>query len=157
MSRPELPDSELIAPMMRILWQEARDRIHRGFAEGGYNDVRAEHLAILQSPGPDGQRPSTLAARAGMSRQAINHLLRQLERGGYLQRHLDPNDRSARLIRLTPRGEALMNHIRSTVATLEREWANDLGADRLEQLRETIAELRSKRQDRPHHGELGRQ
>ena len=39
--------------MMRVLWQEARDRIHEAFAEGGYGDVRAEHLAVLQHPGQD--------------------------------------------------------------------------------------------------------
>src|SRR6185437_15633790 len=79
-----------IAPMMRVLWQEVRDRIHLAFAEEGYADVRAEHLAVLQHPGPDGQRPSTLAARSGMSRQAINHLISHLEQGGYVERYTDP-------------------------------------------------------------------
>ena len=74
-----------IAPMMRVLWQDVRDRIHTAFAEEGH-DLRAEHLAVLQHPGPDGQRPSTLAARSGMSRQAINHLISHLERAGYLER-----------------------------------------------------------------------
>jgi DNA-binding MarR family transcriptional regulator len=136
--------------MMRILWQEARDEIHRAFAEGGYRDVRAEHLAVLQYPGPDGERPSTLAARAGMSRQAINHLLSQLESGGYLERRADPQNRNARVIHLRPRGQRLMDHIRTTVAALEREWANDLGEQRLEQLRATVAELRTLRQARSH-------
>ncbi len=141
---------------MRILWQEARDRIHQAFAEGGYNDVRAEHLAVLQYPGPNRERPSTLAARAGMSRQAINHLLRQLERGGYLERSSDPADRNARVIHLTPRGEALMDHIRANVAALEREWANDLGTQRFEQLRAIVTELRAKRQARSRDGRTRR-
>jgi MarR family. len=44
-------------------------------------------MAVLQHPGPDGQRPSALAARSGMSRQAINHLVSHLERAGYLERY----------------------------------------------------------------------
>jgi DNA-binding MarR family transcriptional regulator len=134
--------------MMRVLWQEARDRIDVSLGEGGYGDVRAEHLAVLQYPGPDGQRPSTLAARAGMSRQAINHLVNQLERAGYLDRHGDPNDHTARVIRLTGRGRQLMDHIRATTAALEREWAEDIGKERLEELRATIAELRMRLQPR---------
>jgi len=134
--------------MMRLLWQEARDRIHVAFAEGGYGDVRAEHLAVLQHPGPDGQRPSTLAARAGMSRQAINHLLSHLERAGYLDRHTDPAGGNARLVWLTQRGHALMDHIQAVAATIEAEWAQDIGAGRLEELRSTLTELRMARQSR---------
>jgi DNA-binding MarR family transcriptional regulator len=134
--------------MMRVLWQEARDRIHAAFADGEFSDVRAEHLAVLQYPGPGGQRPSALATRAGMSRQAINHLLSHLERAGYLERHSDPEDHNGRLIRLTDRGCLLMEYIRATVAALEREWEDDLGRQRLEELRATIADLRNSRQSR---------
>jgi len=132
--------------MMRALWQEARDRIHEAFAEGGYGDVRAEHLAVLQHPGPDGQRPSALAARAGMSRQAINHLLSHLERAGYLERYTDPA--GARLVALTDSGHTLMDHIRAVAATIEREWAQDVGVRRLEELRSTLTDLQAARQAR---------
>ena len=132
---------------MRVLWQEVRDRIHVAFAEGGYADVRAEHLAVLQHPGPDGQRPSTLAARAGMSRQAINHLVSHLERAGYLERYSDPAS-NARLVRLTERGRELMDHVQAVAAAIEREWAQDVGAARLEELRATLTDLRTARQTR---------
>jgi DNA-binding MarR family transcriptional regulator len=143
---------EPITPQMRILWQEARDRIHQALAAEGYNDIRAEHLAVLQYPGPDGERPSTLAARARMSRQAINHLVGNLERAGYLERHTDPADPNARLIRLTPRGRRLMRQIEAAVDALEQEWASDLGEERVEELRATIADLRASRQARRRRG-----
>jgi DNA-binding MarR family transcriptional regulator len=138
-------DPEPIAPLMRVLWQEARDHLHRALAEAGYDDIRAEHLAVLQYPGPDGERPSTLAARAGMSRQAINHLAGSLERGGYLERQTDPEDRGARVIRLTPRGQDVMRQIFAAAAELEREWAQDVGKARLDELRATLVDLRTKR------------
>ena len=43
-------------------------------------------MAVLQFPGPDGVRPGTLAERAGMSKQAMNQLLRSLEDLGYITR-----------------------------------------------------------------------
>jgi DNA-binding MarR family transcriptional regulator len=138
-----------IAPMMRVLWQEVRDRIHLAFAEEGYSDVRAEHLAVLQHPGPDGQRPSALAARSGMSRQAINHLVSHLEQAGYLERYTEPSDGSRRLLRLTERGRRLYGHIEAVAATVEEEWAHQVGPDRLEDLRATLSDLLTARPDRP--------
>ena len=134
-----------IAPMMRVLWQDVRDRIHTAFAEEGH-DLRAEHLAVLQHPGPDGQRPSALAARSGMSRQAINHLITHLERAGYLERYTDPADPNARLIRLTERGRRLYERIEAVAATIEAEWAEQVGAQRLEDLRSTLGDLLMRRQ-----------
>jgi DNA-binding MarR family transcriptional regulator len=148
LSNGEQAGVEPIAPMMRVLWQEVRDRIHVAFAEGGYGDVRAEHLAVLQYPGPDGQRPSALAARAGMSRQAINHLLSHLEQAGYLERYTDPANHNARLIRLTRRGRQLMSHIEAVATAAEQEWARDIGTRRLEELRATLADLRAARHGR---------
>src|SRR5215469_12991991 len=137
-----------IAPMMRVLWQDVRDRIHTAFAEEGH-DLRAEHLAVLQHPGPDGQRPSALAARSGMSRQAINHLVSHLERAGYLERYTDPADRNSRLIRLTERGRRLYERIEAVAATIEAEWAQQVGTRRLEELRAILGDLLIARKDQP--------
>lgn len=135
--------------MMRVLWQEVRDRIHATFAEEGYDDVRAEHLAVLQHPGPDHQRPSALAARSGMSRQAINHLISHLERAGYIERYTDPGGGNARLVRLTRRGRQLYERMEAVSASVEAEWAQQIGASRLEELRALLADLVTARQDRP--------
>ena len=134
---------------MRVLWQEVRDRIHEAFAEEGYGDVRAEHLAVLQYPGPDHQRPSALAARSGMSRQAINHLISHLERAGYIERYADPAGGTARLLRLTSRGRQLYERMESVAATIEAEWAKQVGAGRLEDLRTILTDLLAARQNRP--------
>jgi DNA-binding MarR family transcriptional regulator len=148
MSASEPVSGQPIAPMMRVLWQEVRDRIHIAFAEEGH-DVRAEHMAVLQHPGPDGQRPSALAARSGMSRQAINHLVSHLERAGYLERYSDPADRNSRLIRLTERGRRLYERIEAVAATIEAEWAEQVGTQRLEELRSTLGDLLLHRRGQP--------
>lgn len=148
MSTSELARHQPIAPMMRVLWQEVRDRIHAAFAEEGYDDVRAEHLAVLQHPGPDGQRPSALAARSGMSRQAINHLVSHLEQAGYVERYTSPADGTTRLVRLTGRGRRLYEHIEAVATTVEAEWAQQVGARRLQEMRTTLGELITSRQDR---------
>lgn len=149
MSSSDSARQQHVAPMMRVLWQEVRDRIHATFAEEGYDDVRAEHLAVLQHPGPDHQRPSALAARSGMSRQAINHLISHLERAGYIERYTDPGGGNARLLRLTRRGRQLYERMEAVSASVEAEWAQQIGASRLEELRALLADLVTARQDRP--------
>jgi DNA-binding MarR family transcriptional regulator len=86
-------------------------------------------------------RPSELAARMRITKQALNYLLGDLERLGYLERHPDPDDRRSRRIALTDRGRALVPVIRGAVAQTEREWAAALGQDRFAQLRELLGEL----------------
>jgi DNA-binding MarR family transcriptional regulator len=135
--------------MMRVLWQEVRDRINLAFAEAGYHDVRAEHLAVLQYPGPDGQRPVALAARSGMSRQAIHHLVSHLEWAGYLERYTDPAGGTTRLVRLTGRGQQLYEHIEAVATAVEAEWAQQIGARRLEDMRTTLGDLLAARQCPP--------
>src|SRR5580765_5873854 len=63
------------------------DRLH----EHGFDDLEPAHLAVLQYPGPNGRRPSELAAQLRISKQALNYLLGQLERLGYLEREPDPD------------------------------------------------------------------
>jgi len=141
--------SELVSPQMRVLWQQARDRIHDALAGSEFSDIRAEHLSVLQYPGPHGERPSVLAARAGMSRQAINHLLRGLQDAGYVERgpHIDPS--VGRVITLTPRGQEALKFIRATVAGLEREWAAAIGERRFEAMRSAIEDLLASREATP--------
>jgi DNA-binding MarR family transcriptional regulator len=113
----------------------------RGLHANGFDDIDAPQLSVLLWPGPEGLRPSELATRTRMTKQALNYLLGNLERLGYLERRPDPSDRRARRIALTDRGRALIPVIRGAVEETEREWAAALGDDRFAQLRDLLVEL----------------
>lgn len=95
----------------------------------GFDDVLPAHLGVFQHPGPDGQRPGVLAMRTRASKQAMNHLLHQLEAGGYIVREAHPDDRRTRVVRLTERGWAAQEVIEQTMTRLEMSWYRALGAD----------------------------
>jgi len=122
-------------------WEVVRRRMLERLHREGYDDLEPAHLTVLQYPGPQGSRPSELAARVGMSKQAVNYLLGELERLGYLERRPDPDDLRSRRIVLTDRGSSALQVIRDAVADVEREWARALGKARFEQLRELLVDL----------------
>jgi DNA-binding MarR family transcriptional regulator len=109
--------------------------------EHGFDDLDAPHLNLFQYPGPQGARPSELAGRLRITKQALNYLLGELERLGYLERRPDAEDLRSKRIALTTRGVAAIGVIRDAVEELETEWARALGADRFAQLRDALVDL----------------
>jgi DNA-binding MarR family transcriptional regulator len=135
----ELPP--LIGALLRRPIDAVHARILHEAIAAGFTDLVPAHLAVLRYPGPDGRRPSDLAAEAGMSKQAMNYLLGQLEDSGYLVRTDDPDDQRAKRVHLTERGNALRGKIRRTVAKIEQELEAELGSRAYAQLRDLLVRL----------------
>jgi DNA-binding MarR family transcriptional regulator len=100
-----------------------------------------DHWPVLQWPGPAGQRPSVIAERAGISKQAVNQVLRDLERLGYVELRADPRDSRARLVELTARGDALVEATFSAATAAERELESGLTPDQRTELKKTLTAL----------------
>jgi len=131
----------MIGALLRMPWEQVTrrmlDRVHRQ----GFDDLDMAHVNLFLYPGPQGARPSELAAQRGMSKQAVNYLLGQLERLGYLERRPDAGDGRSKRIALTERGERVIHAIRDAVREVEREWEAQLGPDRFAQLKAMLLEI----------------
>jgi DNA-binding MarR family transcriptional regulator len=128
----------LVGALLRVPAQAIHRRIITELNAAGFDDLRVPHMAVLQFPGPDGVRPGLLAERAGMSKQAMNQLLRSLERLGYLDRSDAPDEGRARIVRLTKRGRAAYAKIHEILRDIEREWSTELGPKHFTQLKELL-------------------
>jgi DNA-binding MarR family transcriptional regulator len=129
-----------------------RHEVMADLRDAGFDDVLPAHLGVFQHPGPDGQRPGVLAQRTQASKQAMNHLLHQLETGGYIVRESHPDDRRTRVVRLTQRGWEAADVIGQAIERLEKEWSTALGdeayaalADSLERLSRVLDQPTSRR------------
>ncbi len=131
----------MLGALLRMASEEVRRRLLTALHAHGFDDLEPPHLNVLQFPGPDGQRPSELAANLRISKQALNYMLGELERMGYLIREPDPDDRRSRRIRLTGRGLAVVPVLRAAVRDTELEWARLIGEERVEELRRLLGEL----------------
>jgi DNA-binding MarR family transcriptional regulator len=131
----------LIGALLRMPWEAVQRRMLERLHEHGFDDLDIAHLTVFQYPGPQGARPSELAARLRISKQALNYLLGGLERLGYLERRPDPDDLRSKRVALTPRGTAAISVIRDAVGEMEAAWAQQLGPKRFGQLRGLLVEL----------------
>src|SRR5881394_4382153 len=76
----------LIGALLRMPWEAVQRHMLERLHERGFDDFDAAYLNVFQYPGPQGARPSELAARLRMTKQAVSYLLGELERLDYLTR-----------------------------------------------------------------------
>jgi DNA-binding MarR family transcriptional regulator len=131
----------MIGALLRTPWEAVQRRMLQRLHDDGFADLDFAHLNVFQYPGPQGTRPSELAARLGMTKQALNYLLGELERLGYIERRPDPDDLRSKRVALTPRGTSAISVIREAVGEMETTWAKQLGAKRFAQLRKLLLDL----------------
>jgi DNA-binding MarR family transcriptional regulator len=140
-NQPETFGPPLIGALLRVPWEAVQRRMLERLHERGFDDLDAAHLNVFQHPGPQGARPSELAARLRISKQALNYLLGELDRRGYLERQTDPDDLRSRRLAVTPRGVAMIGVMREAVGEVEASWVEQLGEERFAQLRDLLLEL----------------
>ena len=131
----------LIGALLRVPAQAIHRRIIKELNAAGFEELRVPHMAVLQFPGPDGVRPGVLAERAGMSKQAMNQLLKTLEGMGYITRSPAPEDAGGTVVNFTDRGRAAYRKMADILIDIEREWAEELGPKRFQELKTLLGDL----------------
>ncbi|HML18096.1 MAG TPA: MarR family transcriptional regulator [Bryobacteraceae bacterium] len=131
----------LIGALLRVPAHAIHRRIIKELNAAGFDELSLPHIAVLQFPGPDGVRPGTLAERAGMSKQAMNRLLRSLESLGYIVRSAAPEQGRRRVVRFTKRGHAAYSKIYDILLDIEREWSAELGLKDFALLKELLCRV----------------
>jgi DNA-binding MarR family transcriptional regulator len=140
-TEPMLPPRALPALLTEVKMAAVRRflvRIH----EEGFDEIREGHGCVFGFIDVEhGSRLTDLAERAGLTKQAVGEAVAELERLGYLERVPDPNDRRAKIIKLTPRGLEAVVTGRRLFAEIEREWAEEVGEELLERLRDAAERI----------------
>jgi DNA-binding MarR family transcriptional regulator len=115
--------------------------VQAALAEQGFDEIQPGHNTVLRYLGEDGARPSELAAKAGVTRQAVTKLLDDLERLGLAKREPDPADGRGVVVRYTPRGLAALKVARTRMNQLERRYTSRVGANRWRTTRDVLEAL----------------
>lgn len=131
----------LIGALLRVPAEAIHRRIIQELNTAGFVGLSLPHMALFRFPGPDGVRPSILAERAGMSKQAMNRLLGSLEDLGYVVRSDARNEGRARIVHFTKRGHAAYAKALDVLRDIEQEWRAELGPKDFARLKELLCRV----------------
>ena len=107
----------------------------------GFDGMTPAFAGVIPLLDATGARPTKLAQLAGVSKQAMSQLLRELEKRGYVEHVPDKTDTRAKLVRLTRRGVALREACLLARGELQARASEALGKTRLEQLQRDLAQV----------------
>jgi DNA-binding MarR family transcriptional regulator len=138
-------DGPLLGALVRLASQFMTERFTRWLAESKFEGVQPAHSAAIQPlwAVPDGARVTALARASRMTKQSMSALVADLEALGYVERVDDPDDARAMRVRLTAQGRAYGRAVRAFGRSIEAEWAERIGARRVDDLRATLELLRT--------------
>lgn len=135
----------------QLLIRAARLVNERGVArirERHNRAARISHTALLPHIDLDGTRITEIAQRMGITKQAVNQAISEIEAMGLVRRVPDPEDGRAKLVRFTARGRRELLAGISILRELEDELASKIGRQRIKRLRDDLAVLVSCLEDR---------
>lgn len=112
------------------------------FQASGLTDATWRPLLHLHILG-EGIRQKDLAASLGIEGPSLVRLIDSLITKGLIERSEDACDRRAKLLRLTPEGLELVDHIRNTVTALEDAVFSSFSTDELAQFADYVQRLES--------------
>ena len=101
----------------------------------GHREIKLAHNLVFGWLPPSGARTADMAARAGVTRQSMGEVVRELVDLGILEMRPDPADRRAKLVTYTEHGRAFAHDGFQHIVDLEQRFADEFGA-------ETYAEVR---------------
>jgi DNA-binding MarR family transcriptional regulator len=130
---------------MAGLFEIAKDAFFEDFRaeleQTEFADIRPTHGCVFRFVRGSGMRLTVLAEMAGMTKQSVGEVVDDLVARGYVKRIPDPEDKRAKLICLTERGERAQATGLALFAKVEKQWAKRYGTKRIAQVRELLEEV----------------
>ncbi|SCZ65736.1 MarR family protein [Epibacterium ulvae] len=90
--------------------------------------------SVMPYVGLKGTRQSDIVVRMGLSKQAVQQLILDLEESGILRREPDPNDGRSKIVHFTKKGLAAQRDSQKAKRKVEAEIRKRLGDEEFERL-----------------------
>jgi DNA-binding MarR family transcriptional regulator len=125
------------------------DRAHRALQSDmireahrqGHPEVKYAHNAVFSTLNEPGARATDMAARAGITRQSMGEILREMVSLGILEMLPDPDDRRAKLVTYTKPGLEQARSGFQHIIDLETRFADEFGDEEYEIVRSVLGRL----------------
>ena len=118
-----------------------REEMAHAAADRGYPEIRPAHNSVFGHLHDRPMRVSELAVQAGMTKQSMGELVRDLIDAKILEANTDPSDRRAKLIWYTPRGLTAAASGFQHLQEIEAGLRTTIGAQRIADMLDALAEI----------------
>lgn len=135
------PAHPSIGLLLRLVHQHWAQAVDAKLAEGGFGDIRPPHANVFTFVPSEGIQVSELTKLARVRKQTMAQAVEELEQRGYVERRPDPSDRRAKLVFLTPRGEAVRPLAIASGRRVEAHWAELTSPREIESLKRSLQAL----------------
>lgn len=141
---------QLLFKAARLANEQALSRVAATAPAGAR--VRPAHTALFPHLDFEGIRLTDLAAKVGVTKQAVGQLVDDLAALGMVERVSDPDDSRAKRIRFSRRGYGALMHGLGVLVQIQNTLAAAVGARRMRALHETLQRLISALETGPKSG-----
>jgi DNA-binding MarR family transcriptional regulator len=104
----------------------------------GHGGLSLFHTTLISHLDIQGSQISILAERAGMSKQAMGQIAKELEERGYILRVPDPIDKRAVLLKFTDTGFRFLRDAYQVKVEIETEYSQILGEENMKLLKNLL-------------------
>lgn len=143
MSRVNLPRPDrkpLIALVDRANRAMQADML-RTAHDRGHLELKAAHNSVFATLSEDGSRAADMATRAGITRQSMGEVIRDMVDLGLLEMRPDPEDRRAKLVTYTEHGRGVAGHGLEHIVELEQRFVEEFGEQEYFLVRDVLSRL----------------
>ncbi|GGE78709.1 MarR family winged helix-turn-helix transcriptional regulator [Priestia taiwanensis] len=134
-------DNLELTSLLSFSYSASINELHTKLSELGFGDIRPAHGFIFKCINPNGATGIELAEHLGITKQAVSKMVDYLEKSGYVMRQPHPTDKRGKIIVLTERGQLAIKAKEQIIAEIEKRWTNNIGAERVQLLKEDLKSL----------------
>ncbi|MFK7926573.1 MAG: MarR family winged helix-turn-helix transcriptional regulator [Myxococcota bacterium] len=138
-------DAAAAASLGQLLLKSARLLDERALARlrevPGAHPVRPAHTRLFPHISHEGIRATTIAARLGVTKQAVAPLVADLVGWGLVEQIPDPTDGRASLLRWTAHGVDSLHQGLGILAEFEAQLSERVGREQVQHVAQVLAEL----------------
>lgn len=128
------------------LWDAAaawKLRFAEEMVAAGHDWYAEARSSVVPYVSPEGTRQSDIVARMGLSKQAVQQLIIDLEQSGILRRDPDPDDGRGKIVRFTEKGLVAQRDSKKAKEKVEAEIKAKLGTDEFDRLMRILKQIGS--------------
>ncbi|HVU92761.1 MAG TPA: MarR family transcriptional regulator [Jatrophihabitans sp.] len=114
------------------------DRLDSAVERAGVDGMRPSFGFVIRALAERDRRLTELAELLAVTKQAAIKVVDEMERQGFVERVADPDDRRAKMLRLTPKGRQVRRAALAASRRMEAELRRDVGDETTAALRTAL-------------------